>query len=97
MALLIKRGRSKLLVFNIYLPPTVRQADTKAQWGMLENYITCMETKFPVRHILRGVPPSIEALYSQEILQAIGHLMSARHSKDELTNFAGIQLALLAN
>ncbi|KAG8125768.1 hypothetical protein E2320_020896 [Naja naja] len=30
MALLIKRGRSKLLVFNVYLPPMVRQADTKA-------------------------------------------------------------------
>ncbi|KAG8124605.1 hypothetical protein E2320_019873 [Naja naja] len=74
---------------------------------MLENYITCMETKFPALHILiRGhfnarlrvqVPPSIEALYSQEILQAIGHQISARHSKDELTNFAGIQLALLAS
>ncbi|KAG8131822.1 hypothetical protein E2320_009720 [Naja naja] len=47
MVLLIKGGHSKLLVFNVYLPPTVRQAGTKAQWGMLENYITCMETKFP--------------------------------------------------
>ncbi|KAG8125769.1 hypothetical protein E2320_020896 [Naja naja] len=73
---------------------------------MLQNYITCMETKFSALYILIGgnfnaqlgvqVPPSIEALYSQEILQAIGHLISARHSKDELTNFAGIQLALLA-
>ncbi|KAG8139963.1 hypothetical protein E2320_002706, partial [Naja naja] len=54
MALLIKRGHSKLLVFNIYLPPTVRQVDTKAQWGVLENYITCMETKFPALHILIG-------------------------------------------
>ncbi|KAG8125881.1 hypothetical protein E2320_020984, partial [Naja naja] len=48
------KGRSKLLVFNIYLPPMVRQADTKAQWGVLENYITCMETKFQVLHILIG-------------------------------------------
>ncbi|KAG8139298.1 hypothetical protein E2320_002054 [Naja naja] len=65
-----------------------------------------METKFPALYILIGgdfnaqlgvqVLPSIEALYSQEIPQAIGHLILARHSKDELTNFAGIQKAVHA-
>ncbi|KAG8139077.1 hypothetical protein E2320_001851, partial [Naja naja] len=98
---------SLAMVLLIKQQIVMRQADTKAQWGVLENYITCMETKFPALYILIGgdfnaqlgvqVLPSIEALYSQEIFQAIDHLISARHSKDQLTNFAGIQLALLAS
>ncbi|KAG8134987.1 hypothetical protein E2320_008051, partial [Naja naja] len=73
-----------------YLPLMVSPI-LRLNGGVLENYITCMETKFPVLHILIG------DFNAQLGVQAIGHQISARYSKDELTNFAGIQLALLTS